>query len=591
MRTYFITMTVLGLITLLAAVPPVATLLILLSFGLALPFLILGVNFFIYGLCLFPMILFGRRASAVSIALIVALALLPSWLERRSFAAFVEGVTAEDIAADPTLLNSPKTVLVMSIEDEGNFAGFFEMGDRNECSGFCEALLRGGAVETVQLGRLESGNEEIFGTYTLGGDEIVSVSQQLNDVDLIFWLGARSSQLDADEANEIAIEPAVPIKRVGRVTVTTGDRGLGSDVQPIVRRTDVEAQLLYRVSVFAPALDDVFNGGTDMDLVLLNGLMRSDGVHLWGVANDLGIPLAPYESPEERRARIRAAERAEEAAERAEENARRREAFDYAQASVYQIYANIPHPDPSGPRPGDIRSWLRGVLRYSRPLSDFDRDIIRQILDSRDTRFANDLPRFFWQDDELAKEFFPRLIAELDREAPQNDALIEPMLEILHFGQKYDEEFERYSDQIRPLMEAQLERDPAGQYLGLISAGYRFGIDERPFMVAFPTGTSRDSLLKWVEAICELPPDQLSTYGSEVARRVRPVLMRETGEELPETYVPMLRYLVSQGLEHEVRTLLTETDIIVDLTVERNVFGRSWDSEDLCPRTNRRRFR
>lgn len=584
MRAYFITMTILGVITSLTMVPDLALILAVLSFGLAAPLLILSPNFFVYGLCFLPVAAFGWRASAVSIVLIVTLALLPSWLERRSFAKFVESVTAVDVVADPTASNAPKVVALIEVADSGNFIGTFEMGGANGCYSFCEALLRAGTVEVVQVGFLTSESLETYGAYALEGGQIINYSQEVREADLTFWVGARSGQLAVGEANELTADTTILVEQVGRVTVTTRERGHGLKFPPLVRRTDVQAKLLNHVTTLVPAFGGLTSGGNDGGLSLLRMQTRSDGFTLWDVANDLGIPIIAYESPADRRARIKANERAED-------NARRNAAFNYARSSVYAIYANTPHPDPSGPRPGDIRLWLHGLSSSNRPMTDTDRDIIRQILDSRDPRFATDTRWLFWRDDELAREFFPRLIGEFRRDEPLNDALIEPMLERLRFGEDYNEEFEKYSNQMRSIMEAQLARDPAGQYLGLVSAGYRFGIDERPFMDAFPTDTDLNALLIWIKAVCDLPTKKLSTYGDEVIRRVQPVLIGEGGTQLPKIYTNMFRFLVGTGREVEVRSILENAGINVDRTLEKNIFEGNWDSEALCRGTNRLRFR
>ncbi|RBW42123.1 hypothetical protein DS901_15500 [Loktanella sp. D2R18] len=570
----------LGVATALAAMPDFSLIVAVLTFGLAVPLMILVSACFVYGLCFLPMAVIGWRAVPVSFALIAALAIVPSWLERKPVNQFIDGKIAQDVVVVGTTEIVSKVVAIATTSDG---ARSFGVGGQNSCSAFCEALLHGGVVEVVRMGQGTTEAENRFIDYSLSGDEIEALEPFPRDIDLTFWVGSWASQLTSEETIDMGLIADIPNLKLERVTVTTHGRiqDLASD--PLLRRTNVQASLISFPSFPVPAFDGLTSGGNDGGLSMRREKWQSNPFTLWDIAEDLFIPVSEYETPLERRARLRAEERERD-------NMRRREAFIYAQNSVYQIYAGIPHPDPGGVRPGDIRTWLRGINQRRNSLSDLDRDIIRQILDSRDARFADATRWLFWQDDELAKEFFPRLIAEFDRGEQRDDALIEPMLERLRFGQNYIEQFEQHADQILRIMEAQLALDPAGQYLGLVSAGYRFGIDERPFMNAFPTGADLNALLDWKDAICELPPDKLTSYTDELMIRIRPVLLSDSVANQLGSYTNIFRFLVGQGREEEVRDLLGEAGFTVDTTLEGNVFDRKWDSEALCRGTNRRRF-
>lgn len=570
----------LGVATALAAMPDFSLIVALLTFGLAVPLLLLVPTCFVYGLCFLPMAVVGWRAFPVSFALVAALAVAPGWLERKPVYQFIDDIVAEDVAIVGATETAYEAVAIATTSDE---AGSFGVGAQNSCGAFCEALLHGGVVEVVRMAQGTTDAENRFADYSLIGGQVGALEPIPRDIDLTFWVGSWTSQLTSDETVDMGLIADIPDLEVLRVTVTTHGGIQNLAVDPLLRRTSVRASLISYPSMPIPAFDGLTSGGNDGGLSMRREKWQSNPFTLWDVAEALFIPVSAYESPLERRARL-------QAEERERDNVMRREAFIYAQNSVYQIYAGIPHPEPAGARPGDIRTWLRGINHPRNSLSDFDRDIVRQILDSRDPRFADATRGLFWQDDELAKEFFPRLIAELDRGEQRDDALIEPMLEMLRFGQNYDEQFEQHEDQILSIMEAQLARDPGEQYLGLVSAGYRFGIDERPFMNAFPTGADLNALLAWKDAICELPPDKLTSYTDELMMRIRPVLLSDGGASQLGSYTNIFRFLVGQGRQGEVRDLLAEAGISVDRTLERNAFDRKWDSEALCRGINRRRF-
>lgn len=139
-------MAILGVGTFAVSLADIALLLTIFSLGLGTPILILWVNCFIYGFCLLPAAIFGKRALPVSIALRLAVALLPSWLETRSLAPFVKDIVATDIPADIEGLGPPKNVVLVDINGNYRSDEPFGVGTPGACSSFCEALLRGGIV-------------------------------------------------------------------------------------------------------------------------------------------------------------------------------------------------------------------------------------------------------------------------------------------------------------------------------------------------------------------------------------------------------------------------------------------------------------
>lgn len=215
-------------------------------------------------------------------------------------------------------------------------------------------------------------------------------------------------------------------------------------------------------------------------------------------------------------------------------------------------------------------------------ISNADRDIISQILDSPEPHLVQEVRWLFWKYEELSKEFFPRLIVEFSHEEPLDDRLIEPMLDRLRYGKKYKAELKKYAPAIRQIMEARLARDPAGQYLNPVLAGHRFDSDEQPFLTAFPTGSDPKALQDWLSAVCELLSDRMLICTDEVLQRLRPVLMNEKDKSVNEFYVDVFRFLISRGLESEARSLLADAGIQVDLTLEANVFERRWSPDSLC---------
>ncbi len=537
MRYYIFWLLVLGLLTLLFAIPHLMLIFAVFTLGLGYILAVLVVNAFVYALLLLPAValrnIWGNCISAVFVGV---LAFAPGYLGHQEAVPALGEVTASEVSAKRGSATGAEMIDLAS-------------GLGNECIKRCERLLKGGQIKKVRIIKNlrayrndKKGSSLVF-VMSEHGPVLSTDDGQVADISYIS--GSDRSWVPTRETPSYGAR-FFKVKSRYRAVIHAGPIGREANGETLYRKASLTYEKPNSPTFLLPA--DPFRGSSsDGGYEFLWTTVRPSPVTPDAIDDAfkaLGIPLGEAAPRTRKKPRERDSE-AELPALRAAAKA----AFEVTDGDLYD-------------KSQQYRPWLNALSRVKAPTQD-DLDLFDAISTSDTNWISFDITKAFSQQAQITELMLERLFLDLEKKGATYDPFLQFVL-VRRFNETpfTTEQIEAYRERYLAVVDAALSRETEPETkretVSIVFGAKAFGIDVAAFTPRL-RDLSKYQYQQYRENMCAYPMPERTAFFADALRLIEAGLQARNGRAVNE-YTGLLREIWLEGYTAEVVRLLDLPD-------------------------------